>query len=65
MEKGNQGLKDEYEAGSYWGLDSNIDLISCDPELIRDAEKIKEFVFKLCDLIQMKRFNKKVMMVFP
>jgi S-adenosylmethionine decarboxylase len=56
--------KDDYDSGSYWGLDSNIDLVSCDPALIRDAEKIKEFVVKLCDLIEMKRFGECVVVNF-
>jgi S-adenosylmethionine/arginine decarboxylase-like enzyme len=40
-----------------WGLLSCIDLYECDPDLIRDAPKIKQFVAKLCDLIEMKRFG--------
>ena len=40
-----------------WGLLSCIDLYECNPELIRDKEKIKQFVSELCDLIEMKRFG--------
>ena len=40
-----------------WGLLSCIDLYGCDPATIRDAEKIKQFVIDLCDLIDMKRFG--------
>jgi S-adenosylmethionine/arginine decarboxylase-like enzyme len=40
-----------------WGLLTCIDLYECNPETIRDAEKIREFVVKLCDLIEMKRFG--------
>jgi S-adenosylmethionine decarboxylase len=40
-----------------WGFLSCIDLYDCDPDLIRDAQKIKQFVAKLCDLIEMKRFG--------
>lgn len=40
-----------------WGLLSCIDLYECDPETIRDAEKIKMFVSRLCKLIEMKRFG--------
>ena len=40
-----------------WGILSCIDLYECDPEIIRDAEKIKQFVSELCDLIRMKRFG--------
>lgn len=40
-----------------WGLLACIDLYHCNPETIRDAEKIKDFVVRLCDLIQMNRFG--------
>jgi S-adenosylmethionine/arginine decarboxylase-like enzyme len=40
-----------------WGLLSCIDLYECDPEIIRNDKKIKQFVAELCDLIKMKRFG--------
>ena len=40
-----------------WGIASSIDIYDCDPNTIRDAQKIKEFVALLCDLIKMKRFG--------
>ena len=40
-----------------WGLLSCIDLYECDPETIRDAQKIKRFVSELCTLIEMKPFG--------
>ena len=40
-----------------WGMLSCIDLYNCDPEIIRNDKKIKEFVGELCDLIKMKRFG--------
>ena len=40
-----------------WGLLTCIDLYNCDPEIIRDAQKIRQFVVELCDLIEMKRFG--------
>ena len=40
-----------------WGLLSCIDLYDCDPETIKNAEKIRQFVSELCDLIEMKRFG--------
>lgn len=40
-----------------WGLQTSLDIYDCNPEIIRDAEKIKEYVVKLCELIQMKRFG--------
>jgi len=40
-----------------WGFLSCIDLYNCDPGIIRDAGKIKQFVVELCDLIKMKRYG--------
>lgn len=36
---------------------SSIDLHGCDAATIRDAEKIKQFVYELCEKIGMKRFG--------
>ena len=47
-----------------WGLASSIDIYNCNPEAIRDAEKIKEFVKELCELIEMKRFGDTVVVNF-
>ncbi len=44
-------------APDVWGIASAIDIYECDPEKIRDAEFIKQFVVELCDLIEMKRFG--------
>ena len=50
-------LRAEYEARDAWGLVSSIDLHNCHPETIRDAEKIKAFVYELCERIGMKRYG--------
>jgi len=42
---------------SFWGIASSFDIYDCNPETIRDAEKIRQFVIELCDLIEMKRFQ--------
>jgi len=47
-----------------WGISSSIDIYGCNPETIRNAEKIKEFVIKLCDLIKMKRFGETTVIHF-
>ncbi len=49
---------------SPWGLSSSIDLYECDPELIRDAEKIKEFVRQLVELIEMKAYGETIVVNF-
>jgi S-adenosylmethionine/arginine decarboxylase-like enzyme len=40
-----------------WGIATSIDIYECDPQTIRDADKIREFVVRLCDLIEMRRFG--------
>lgn len=41
----------------YWGCESQIDLKHCNPETIRDRDKIELFVIQLCGLIKMKRYG--------
>ena len=50
-------LREEYAAKDAWGLVSSIDLHNCNAATIRDAEKIKQFVYELCEKIGMKRFG--------
>ena len=45
------------EAATPWGILTSVDLYGCNPETIRDAEKIKRFVSELCERIDMKRFG--------
>jgi len=40
-----------------WGILMSVDLYECNPETIRNPEKIKQYVIRLCDLIGMKRFG--------
>ncbi|MDO5844298.1 MAG: S-adenosylmethionine decarboxylase [Methanocorpusculum sp.] len=47
----------QFKKDDCWGLCTSIDLKNCDADKIRDAEKIREFVLKLADLIDMKRFG--------
>jgi len=46
-----------FRASGAWGLSTSVDLKDCNPESIRSADKIREFVIRLCDLIDMKRFG--------
>lgn len=52
-----ENLQKEYATGAYWGLSTNVDLYDCNPDFIRDAKKIKEYVYELCEFIKMKRFG--------
>ncbi len=47
-----------------WGIASSIDIYDCDPETIRNADKIRQFVVELCDLIKMKRFGETTVINF-
>ncbi len=47
----------DFEEKKYWGISSSIDLYDCNSEFIQSKEKIYEYVVKLCDLIEMKRFG--------
>ena len=59
-----ESIKEEYERNNSWGILTSIDMHSCDPEIIRNSEKIKEFTYKLCDLIEVKRFQDCVVVHF-
>lgn len=41
----------------FWGLLASIDVKQCESNLIRSESVIKDFAIRLCDLIQMKRFQ--------
>lgn len=47
-----------------WGIASSIDIYDCDPDKIRSAEAIRQFVVELCELIEMKRFGEAVVVHF-
>ena len=49
---------------SVWGIASSFDIYNCDPEAIRNAERIQQFVVELCDLIEMKRFGETIIVNF-
>ncbi|NYT06283.1 MAG: S-adenosylmethionine decarboxylase [Methanomicrobiales archaeon] len=46
-----------FKTADAWGLYTSVDLRNCNPETIRNPEKIRQFIIELCDLIDMKRFG--------
>ena len=52
-----QNIMRQAVAEEVWGVSSSFDIYGCNPDTIRDAGKIKQFVIELCDLIEMKRFQ--------
>lgn len=55
---------DQYKKEKPWGMSTTIDLYQCNPETIRDAERIKKFVVELCDFIDMKRYGETTVVHF-
>lgn len=59
-----QKIIKRYKKEKPWGLSACIDLYDCNPQIIRDSKKIKQFAKELCDLIEMRRFGKTVVVDF-
>ncbi len=59
-----QSIMEQAVEKSVWGIASSFDIYNCNPDTIRDAEKIKQFVVELCDLIEMRRFGETVVVNF-
>ncbi len=59
-----QSILEQAVEKSVWGIASSFDIYNCNPDTIRDAEKIRQFVVELCDLIEMRRFGETVVVNF-
>lgn len=57
-------IKSEFDKSNNWGITTSVDLYFCNPDFIRNENKIKEFVFQLCDLINVKKFGECVIVNF-
>ena len=55
--KDDSAIREDYEREQAWGLLASIDLHHCNADTIRDAEKIKAFVYELCERIGMQRYG--------
>jgi S-adenosylmethionine/arginine decarboxylase-like enzyme len=47
-----------------WGWHLVLNLYDCDPERIKSAEVIRQFVIDLCELIEMRRFGEPTIVNF-
>ncbi len=56
--------KAEFERTDAWGIMTSVDIHHCSGEIIRNAEKIREFAVKLCSHLKMKRFGETVVVHF-
>lgn len=59
-----ESIAKKYQEDQCWGLLTSIDAKNCDSSLIRSADAIKDYVIKLCNLIQMKRFQDTIVVNF-
>ena len=59
-----QTIAEQAAKQSAWGVASSFDIYDCDPDAIRSAERIQQFVIELCDLIEMKRFGEAMIVSF-
>lgn len=57
-------IKIEYNKNNSWGILVSLDLSDCNPEIIRDRNKIRQFVIDLCNLIQVIRFGECIIVNF-
>ena len=49
--------KEEYKSKNPWGVLTSVDIFKSDPDIIRNAKSIEQFVHQLSDLIEMKRYG--------
>ncbi len=57
-------IEEQFVSKSAWGISSSCDIYNCNPDIIRDAARIRQFVIELCELIDMKRFGDTVLVHF-
>ncbi len=57
-------IKAEFYSHNAWGLHTTVDLKDCDPDLIRSADAIRDYVIQLCNLIEMSRFGDPIIVDF-
>lgn len=52
-----KNIQKDYLIRKAWGMNAMIDLKRCDPNLIKSAAHIQDYVIQLCKLIDMKRYG--------
>ena len=57
-------IKNKFDEMEAWGLLASIDVYECNPDFIRDADKIKAYINQLCDLIEMRKFGDSIVVHF-
>lgn len=57
VDRKDEEIVKRYNDENPWGMSTCVDLYNCNPETIRSAEKIRQFVDELVKLIDMKKFG--------
>ena len=52
-----KNIQKDYLIRKAWGMNAMIDVKECNPELIRSAAHIQDYVIQLCKLIDMVRYG--------
>jgi len=50
-------IQNQYKEMDAWGLITSLDLHHCDPAIIRDADKIKEYVDEICKMFGFQKYK--------
>ena len=54
----------EYRELNSWGMTTSIDIKGCNAKIIRSYDHLKQYMFDLCDLIDMRRFGEPTIIAF-
>ena len=54
----------EYRRLKSWGMLTSIDLKKCNPKIIKSYDHLKQYMFDLCDVIDMRRFGEPTIITF-
>lgn len=57
MNEKTKQLKGKFDQAGAWGLLTTINMKGCNPQTIRDAEKVKQYAKELCERIGVKRYG--------
>jgi len=54
----------EYFDLKSWGMQASIDLKKCNPKITKSYNHLKQYLFDLCDIIEMTRFGEPTIITF-
>ena len=58
------GVIEKYQSENPWGMSTCVDLYNCNLAIMKDADKIKQFVKELVEVLKMKAFGETVVVDF-